>query len=113
MASTEESSSFKKLEKLIKEYKHVSEVEGSLIDLSNIHSNFSTIVYKICEVMIFNERKEIFGFHGYEGFYVIRNSLPLWLQIEMAYLALAQCPEPPNTTSLGLTEVRKSNSTDD
>jgi hypothetical protein len=98
-----EVSSFKKLEKLIKESKHVSEIGSSLVDLSSIRHN--CVAYKICDMMIFNEMKEIYGFRGYDGFYVIRNSLPLWLQIEMAHLALADCPEPPNTTSLGLTEV--------
>jgi hypothetical protein len=102
-------SPFKRLEKLIKEHKHVSEVENTIIDLSNLSSGIAShIVYHKCQISLYGEVKDVYGFHGYEGFYVIKNSLPLWLQIEMAHLALADCPQPPNTTSLGLVEVRLS-----
>jgi hypothetical protein len=108
-AHTGDSSPFKRLEKLIKEHKHVSEIENTIIDLSNLSAQIaSQIVYRKCQIQLYGEMKDVYGFHGYEGFYIIKNSLPIWLQIEMAHLALVDCPEPPNTTSLGPTEVDKS-----
>ena len=80
-----------------------SETADSLDNLTNNNSHL--IAYKKSSLLLFQEEKELFGFHGYEGLYLIRNALPNWLQVELAYLALAECPEPPNTTSLGLVEV--------
>lgn len=115
-----EINSFKLLEKQVKECKHISDISNLIIDLSKYENNLNSsssltlnstltsnsslysIVNEKCSISLFGEEKKVYSFQGYDGLFVIKNSLPLWAQIEMSYLALSECPESPNTTSLGV-----------
>ena len=88
---------YKAVEKRHKYYKSLD--EASDVITFDDPARFPN-VYCHSTADMFGRERNIYGVNGYEGFYVIPDALPQYLQLEVAHFALDSCPEPPNSTNL-------------